>query len=216
MAQSTQHSDSSASRLSQLYASLELQAGQLPLTTTAADIVPGEGNPEAAVLFIGEAPGFNEQQQRRPFVGRSGQLLRATLTQLEMPPETVYIANIVKARPPENRDPFPAEILAYKPALDAEIEIINPQLIVTLGRFSMAKFLPEVKISQVHGKLHKVVFQGMVRFILPMYHPAAALRNPATKQAFIADMSKIPAILTWLHKHTDSYQLETAVKDSLL
>jgi DNA polymerase len=209
------HNDSAAC-LQELYSNLEQQAGTLPLTSTAADIVPGEGNPDAAVLFIGEAPGFNEQQQRRPFVGRSGQLLRATLTQLNMPPETVYIANIVKARPPDNRDPFPEEIAAYKAALDGEIEIINPQLIVTLGRFSMAKFLPDVKISQVHGRLHKVVFQKVTRFILPMYHPAAALRNPATKTAFIADMSKIPAILTWLSEHNDSYQFETAVKDSLL
>jgi uracil-DNA glycosylase family 4 len=172
---------------------LELQVGKLPLAEKAGDIVPGEGSAEARLVFVGEAPGAQEQLQRRPFVGRSGQLLRSILTEVGLPPETVYITSIVKARPPENRDPTSAEISAYAPYLDREIAIISPALVVTLGRFSMAHFLPGLKISQAHGKLHEVPWGARVLRIFPMYHPAAALRSTRTKAAFIQDFQKIPA-----------------------
>lgn len=191
-------------------------AGNLPLASQARDIVPGEGKASATVFLIGEAPGFHETVERRPFVGVSGKLLRKTLTEVGVLPETVYISNIVKARPPENRDPSPEEILAYQPFLDNEIAVIQPRLIVTLGRFSMAKFLPEVKISQVHGRLHKVVWQARTLFVLPMYHPAAALRSTQMKTAFIEDFKKLPKILLWLEEQRDVQNFSSIVKAELL
>lgn len=173
-------------------------AGVLPLVAKPEDIVPGEGAAAAHVLLIGEAPGFHEQQQRRPFVGRSGQLLRNVLQAVGLPPAEVYISNIVKARPPENRDPTPEEIAAFAPFLDREIICLEPKLIVTLGRFSMAKFLPTAKISQVHGRLHTVTWKQRKLFVLPMYHPAAALRSTATKEAFIHDFKKVQPALEWI------------------
>jgi uracil-DNA glycosylase len=184
--------------LAELYQVLESNHGSVPLATQASDIIPGEGDPNAEIMLIGEAPGYYESVQRRPFVGRSGQLLRQTLTDIGYPPAQVYISNIVKVRPPDNRDPLPAEILAFKPYLDREILLINPKLIVTLGRFSMAKFLANVKISQVHGRLHKIRWNDRELFVLPMYHPAAALRNPNMKQSFTADFQKLPKIVEWL------------------
>lgn len=204
---------SKSSQLDQMYRSLESSASQLPLATQPTDIIPGEGNPDAQVVFIGEAPGYNEHVQRRPFVGRSGKLLRQTLTDVGFPPAEVYISNIIKVRPPENRDPTPAEILAYKPCLDAEIEIIQPLLIATLGRYSMAKFLPGVYISQVHGRLHQVVWNGQKRFVLPLYHPAAALRSTTVKDAFVHDLEKLPKILAWIsQKKADDDSLAEIVE----
>ena len=195
---------------------MEAAVGQLPLAQTSEDIIPAEGNPNAEVLLIGEAPGFHETQQRRPFVGRSGQLLRKVMTEVGLKPEDVYISNIVKARPPENRDPSAAEIAAYKQFLDAEIEIINPILVVTLGRFSMAKFLPDVRISQVHGRLHKVTWQGRQLYVLPMYHPAAALRATKVKDSFIKDFEKIQKVLDSVHDQQQVDDLKSVVADALL
>lgn len=193
-----------ANDLAQLYALLEKEAHKLPLAKSAQDIVPGEGPPTANVLFIGEAPGYHESIQRRPFVGRSGQLFRYILeNESGIKPELVYISNIVKARPPDNRDPNIEELAAYKKYLDREIEILDPELIVTLGRFSMEKFLPKAKISQVHGRLHKVKWEGRVSYILPMYHPAAALRGIAVKQAFTLDFKKIPKIIPWVKQQRE-------------
>ena len=127
---------------------LQAASARLPLAGTPAAIVPGEGPITAEIMFIGEAPGYHESVQRRPFVGRSGMFFRETLRQVGISDETVYISNIIKARPPDNRDPVPAEISAYKPYLDEEINLIDPVLIVTLGRFSMAKFLPDARISR--------------------------------------------------------------------
>ena len=191
---------SKKNRLSQLHRELEKLAdqGELPLAQKARDIIPGEGDPEAQVMLIGEAPGYYEHLKRRPFVGRSGQLLRKVLVEVGLPPEVVYISNIIKVRPPDNRDPLPKEILAFKPFLDQEIKIIQPELMVSLGRFSMAKFLPDVRISQVHGRLHKVTWQGRQLYVLPMYHPAAALRSTKVKQSFLTDFQKIKKILPWI------------------
>jgi len=189
--------------LKKLYSNLEKAArsGELPLAGVSEDIVPGEGPSSAKVLFIGEAPGAQEQIERRPFVGRSGKLFRKILEEESgIKPELVYISNIVKVRPPDNRDPSLEELAAFKEYLDKEIEILQPELIVTLGRYSMAKFLPKVKISQVHGKLHKVKWEGKLNYILPMYHPAAALRATKTKNAFIEDFKKIPKIIPWIQE----------------
>lgn len=203
-------------RLEALYKSLEQLAATLPLAERPADIVPGEGNPESAVFFIGEAPGQQEALERRPFVGRSGKLLRKLLVKIDLPPEEVYIGNIVKVRPPENRDPSYEEIDAYRPFLDQEIEILEPKLIATLGRFSMAKFLPEARISSVHGRLHRVKWNGGNHFVLPLYHPAAALRSGSVLSAFEADLAKIPKILAWIEEHQGDKDLEEAVKQSIL
>ncbi|PIY80747.1 MAG: hypothetical protein COY80_01420 [Candidatus Pacebacteria bacterium CG_4_10_14_0_8_um_filter_42_14] len=196
-------------------AQLEDLAGELPLTKTAKDIVTGEGSPTAEILFIGEAPGYHESVERRPFVGRSGKLLRQIISEIDLRAEQYYISNIVKARPPENRDPTPEEILAYRPFLNKEIEIINPKLIVTLGRFSMAKFLSDVKISQVHGRLHQVDWLRKRLFVLPMYHPAAALRSTQLKETYIKDMKKIPKVLLWIKEQEDVETLAESVKSLL-
>jgi len=167
-------------------------------------------------MLIGEAPGYHEQVARRPFVGRSGQLLRQTLVEVGLPPATVFISNIVKARPPENRDPTPQEIEAFRPFLNREIEIIDPKLIITLGRYSMQKFLSYVKITQVHGRLHKVSWNQKTVFILPMYHPAAALRATQVKQSFISDFHKVPKIINWIESQQPVIKFEADIKDNLL
>lgn len=205
------------SALAQVYAQLEAAAPSLPLAQTTADIVPGEGSPNAQLMFIGEAPGYHESVERRPFVGRSGQLFRQTLEkEVGINPKQVYISNIVKVRPPENRDPTPQEILAFKPYLDQEIAVIEPLIIVTLGRFSMAKFLPDVRISQVHGRLHSVVWEDKRLFVLPMYHPAAALRGTRMKHSFIEDFKKIPKIIEWAEQKRSEFELTDTVKSTLL
>ena len=204
-----------AAALRAVTAELEDLAGELPLTEAAKDIVPGEGSPNAEILFIGEAPGYHESVERRPFVGRSGKLLRQVISEIDLEKGQYYISNIVKARPPENRDPEPEEILAYRPFLNKEIEILAPKLVVTLGRFSMAKFLLDVKISQVHGRLHQVDWLGKRLFVLPMYHPAAALRSTKMKEAFIKDMQKIPKVLSWIKEQENVETLAESVKSLL-
>lgn len=154
--------------------------------------VPGEGNPDAEIMFIGEAPGFNENEQRRPFVGQAGKLLRKTLVENEFAEDKVYITNIVKFRPPENRDPLPSEIEFFRPFLDRQIEIINPKIIVTLGRFSMYKFFGEgVSISRIHGQARTINWQGKNITIFPMYHSAAALRAGDVMRMFKEDFRKL-------------------------
>jgi len=162
----------------------------LPLVGSA-NLVFGEGDANAQVMFIGEAPGRNEDLLKRPFVGRAGKLLDEALKEIGWPRETVYITNIVKRRPPENRDPLPEEIEMYKPYLTRQIEIINPSLIATLGRFSMNYFLPEAKISRDHGQPMRI----NSRVIMPLYHPAAALRSTAMMNEFKKDFKKLPAVL---------------------
>jgi len=164
--------------------------------------VPGEGDPDAGLMFIGEAPGFNEDREGRPFVGQAGKLLEKTLMEvLGMKRSEVYITNIVKFRPPENRDPLPDEIEACRNWLDRQIEIIQPKIIATLGRFSMAKFIPDVSISRVHGQARFVNLKnenlpaGRRVIIFPMYHPAAALRSGTMMEQFIQDFNKLKSIL---------------------
>ena len=202
--------------LNTLKADLEKNYQSLPLVEKVEDIVHGEGNETASVMLIGEAPGYYESVQRRPFVGRSGQLLRKVIKESGLNEGQVYISNIVKVRPPDNRDPLPNEILAFKPYLDAEINLIKPKLIVTLGRFSMAKFLPDVKVSQVHGRLHKIKWNDQTLFILPMYHPAAALRATKVKESFIKDFAKIEKIIDWVEKASEITGFTEIVKEALL
>ena len=151
--------------------------------------VPGEGNPQAKLLFIGEGPGFHEDKQGRPFVGPSGQLLQELLKSINLKREDVFITNVVKCRPPENRDPLPAEIDACNDYLDRQIAAIRPLVIVTLGRHSMAKFFSGEKISAIHGRARKK--DGYI--CIPMFHPAAALRTESYKIALREDFKKIPA-----------------------
>jgi len=156
-----------------------------------ANLVFGEGDPDAPIIFIGEAPGFNEDRLKRPFVGRGGQLLNEAIASIGWKREDGYITNIVKRRPPENRDPLPEEISAYRPYLTRQIAIINPKIVVTLGRFAMNYFLPHAKISQDQGK----IFFADNRLIVPIYHPAAALRSTQVLEEFFKSFKKLPKIL---------------------
>lgn len=194
---------------------LEEQLAHLPLVTQTTDLVHGEGSQEAEIMLIGEAPGYHEVLQRRPFVGRSGQLLRQTLESNGLLIKNLFISNIIKARPPDNRDPSPQEILAFKPFLDKEINLIQPKLIITLGRFSMAKFLEDVKISQTHGRLHKLKWQDQDLFVLPMYHPAAALRSTQVKQSFIEDFKKIDKIMQWIESQKETLSFKKQLREEL-
>jgi uracil-DNA glycosylase family 4 len=153
--------------------------------------VPGEGAEDADLLFIGEAPGWHEDQQGRPFVGPAGQFLDQLLASIGLSREEVYIANVIKCRPPQNRDPLPVEIQSCRKWLDRQIEIIQPEMIVTLGRYSLARYFPNQSISKIHGKPRKL--QGVIYY--PMYHPAAALHQGSLRQTIETDMLKIPKIL---------------------
>jgi len=153
--------------------------------------VPGEGAEDADLLFIGEAPGWHEDQQGRPFIGPAGQFLDQLLASIGLRREEVYIANVIKCRPPQNRDPLPAEIQSCSKWLDRQIEIIQPQMIVTLGRYSLARYFPNQSISKIHGKPRKS--GGVIYY--PMYHPAAALHQGSLRRTIEADMLKIPQIL---------------------
>ena len=162
------------------------------LKATAKQLVFGDGNPDADIVFIGEAPGKNEDEQGLPFVGAAGKFLDEMLSLINMKRSDVYITNIVKYRPPENRDPYPDEKAAFLPFLKKQLEVIKPKLVVTLGRHSMEVLLPpELKISQCHGQPKR--YKGQV--YLPLFHPAAALYNASMRQTLIDDFAKIPAIL---------------------
>ena len=173
--------------------------------------VPGEGPDNAAIMFIGEAPGWHENQQGRPFVGPAGQFLEELLASIGMRREQVFIANVVKCRPPENRDPLPDEIKTCEPYLDRQIALIKPKLIVTLGRYSMAKFFPKESISKIHGLARR---QGDF-VVLALYHPAAALHQPRYKADIEADFQKIPQLLAEAAKVEEASVEETPEQLSL-
>ncbi len=175
-----------AEKLAQLKRQME-EDMSLPLRSGATQLVFGEGDPDAKIYFLGEGPGFHEDKLGRPFVGMAGKLLDGTLKEIGIERKDVYISNVVRFRPPENRDPLPEEIAAFQPYIDEEIKIINPEIIVTLGRFSMGKFLPNVKISAVHGKPFFIEFLGKTVLVIPMYHPAAALRRGEVLKDFKED-----------------------------
>ena len=162
-----------------------------PLGDSRKNAVPGEGPANARVMFIGEGPGFHEDLQGRPFVGASGQYLEELLAEIKLTRRQVYIANVIKCRPPGNRDPQPSELAACRDYLDRQIALIRPSVVVTLGRYSMERYFPGQSISRIHGRPKRV---GDV-FYLPMFHPAAALRNPAWRQDLSKDMARIPALL---------------------
>ncbi len=170
---------------------LELEIAGVTLPLMEANLVFGEGDADCEVMFVGEAPGATEDRLKRPFVGRAGQLLDKLIEEVGWKRENVYITNIVKRRPPENRDPFPDEIEAYKPYLTRQIEIINPKVVVTLGRFAMNYFLPDAKISRDHGRVLKI--DG--RLIFPIYHPAAALRSTEMLNTLRDDFIKLPKVV---------------------
>ncbi len=165
--------------------------GDQSLPLQESNLVFGDGNPGAEVMFIGEAPGYYENLERRPFVGRAGKLLTVFIDGIGWKREDVYITNIVKRRPPENRDPSPEEIAAYAPYLMKQVEVINPKIIAPLGRFSMNFFLPLAKISRDQGK----VFWWKDKLIVPLYHPAAALRSTTVKEELKKSFVRLPAIL---------------------
>ena len=167
----------------------------LPLRSGATQLVFGEGDPDAEIYFLGEAPGYHEDQQGRPFVGLAGKLLNESLEEIGLKRQEVYISNVVRFRPPGNRDPLPEELAAFDPYIDEEIKIINPKLIVTLGRFSMGKFIPNAKISQIHGKPLFINWSSQEIMVLPMFHPAAALRSEEVLKMFKQDFKKIPQLL---------------------
>jgi len=153
--------------------------------------VPGEGPADATIMFIGEGPGFHEDRQGRPFVGSAGKFLEELLASIGLRREQVYITNVVKCRPPGNRDPLPNELEACRPYLDRQIALIAPKVIVTLGRYSMARYFPGQSISRIHGQARQV---GGV-MVVPMLHPAAALHQPQWKATIEADFKKLSAII---------------------
>lgn len=161
------------------------------LSSKRTNAVPGDGDRKASVMFIGEGPGYYEDQQGIPFVGRAGQLLNEMLESINLQRQDVYITNMLKCRPPNNRDPLPAEITACGPYLERQISMISPKVIVTLGRYSTANFFPAEPISKLRG--NPMPWKGIT--ILPMYHPAAALRNGNLKDALHRDFQQIPELL---------------------
>ncbi len=161
------------------------------LSQSRTKAVPGEGPPNAAVMFIGEGPGFNEDQQGRPFVGAAGRYLEKLLESIGLRREDVFITNVVKCRPPNNRDPLPSEIKACSKYLDRQIELINPKIIVTLGRYSLARFFPNETITKARGKPRQ--YQHYTVF--PMFHPAAALRREDLKPVLEQDMKRLASLL---------------------
>ena len=158
------------------------------LAHNRTNAVPGDGPPRPTVMFIGEAPGFNEDQQGLPFVGRAGELLDELLVLASLRREDVYITNIVKCRPPENRDPLPAEVAACRPYLEAQISLLQPRVIATLGRHSLARFFPDARISDQHGRPMR--WRDLI--VYPLYHPAAGLRSTKLRMALEEDFANLP------------------------
>jgi len=179
------------SALAELYQRIAACRDCEELANTRTQTVPGEGPENSQLVFIGEAPGFHEDQQGRPFVGQAGQFLEQLLNSIGMRRSDVYICNVIKCRPPGNRDPLPTEIKNCQKWLDQQLELLSPKMVVTLGRYSLAKFFPGETISKIHGKARR---QGNVLYFA-MYHPAAALHQQSLRQTIEADMLKIPSLL---------------------
>lgn len=168
------------------------------LAKTATNLVMGGGSVDADIVFIGEAPGKNEDEQGLPFVGAAGKFLNEMLETIHLERKDVYITNIVKYRPPNNRDPLPDEKKAFWPFLLRQLNVIEPKIIVTLGRHSMEYFLPGMKISQIHGEPKRIKFGERKLVIVPLYHPAAALYNGSLRETLIDDFSRLPNIVKLL------------------
>jgi len=187
------------SELSDLYSQIRA-CTRCSLAGSRTRAVPGEGPEDATVMFIGEAPGFHEDKTGRPFVGAAGQFLEELLASIDMTRQDVYIANVIKCRPPGNRDPFPVEIEACEWYLDRQIDLIRPKMVITLGRFSMARYFPGSKISAIHGQPRKIA--GVLYY--PMFHPAAALHQPKLRHTVEQDMAQIPELLAEIDQIQDS------------
>ena len=171
------------------------------LKKTATQAVPGDGNAGAEIVFIGEAPGKSEDEKGIPFVGAAGKFLKEMLAKINLKREDIYITNVVKYRPPNNRDPLPEEKALCREWLLGELRIIKPQLIIFLGRHAMNNFFPELKISDAHGKLLIKPFKGMpTKYFFPLYHPAAALYNGSMRETLKDDFKKIPKVLKEIEK----------------
>jgi DNA polymerase len=183
-------------RLDQIAADIIASKVCPDLAKTAKNLVMGAGSPNADIMFIGEAPGKNEDEQGKPFVGAAGKFLNEMLGLIDLKRDDVFITSILKYRPPGNRDPLPSEKAEFWPYLLRQIKVISPTLIVTLGRHSMEYFLPSQKISQIHGQPKK---RGQM-VVLPLFHPAAALYNGSMRQALIDDFMKIPKIIETINK----------------
>lgn len=166
------------------------------LADSATQLVMGEGNPDADIVLIGEAPGRQEDEQGRPFIGASGKFLDKMLSEAQLVRSDVYITNIVKYRPPSNRDPLPSEKDDFWPYLMRQLDVINPKVIVTLGRHSMEYFLPGVKISESHGVPRMITLSGRSVTMVPLYHPAAALYNGSMRQVLVDDFMKITQLIS--------------------
>ena len=180
----------------------------LPLKKGATNLVFGVGNSDAKVLCLGEGPGYWEDLKAKPFVGNAGKLLDSLLQSIELPREEVYITNVVHHRPSENRDPLPEEMTAYGVYLDKIIEIIDPKVVVTLGRFSMGKFLPMARISDVHGRKFIVKWKDKDLVIVPMHHPAAALRSGAVMEQIKNDFLKLKDVLNDIKNKQEKVKIE--------
>lgn len=165
------------------------------LAAQATNLVMGDGNINAEIVFIGEAPGKNEDEQGLPFVGAAGKFLNTMLGEAGMQRSDVYITNIVKYRPPNNRDPLPEEKKAFWPYLLKQLQIIKPKVVITLGRHSMEYFLPGMKIGAIHGQPKRIQFGDEKLVVIPLFHPAAALYNPAMRQTLIDDFLMVPVII---------------------
>ncbi len=181
--------------LTNLYSTISDRFQEFPLVNSSDDFVFGSGNPEASMVFIGEAPGSLEMVEKKPFVGRSGQLLRKTLTKIGINIDDIYITNVVKTRPPNNRDPKATEVALFQPILFQELAIIKPKLVVTLGKFALQQFLPKAIITKVHGQQWLINWQGQEFSIYPVFHPAYALRSSQAKELFIKDINKLKEYL---------------------
>ena len=179
------------STLTELYEEIAL-CQQCEIAKSRTKVVPGEGAEDADLLFIGEGPGWHEDQQGRPFVGPAGKYLDELLALIGLNRRQVYIGNVIKCRPPGNRDPLPVEIANCRKRLDRQIELIRPKIIITLGRYSMARFFPGKTIGKIHGTAHK---QDNIIYYA-MYHPAAALHQQSLRATIEADMRKIPSLIT--------------------
>jgi len=165
------------------------------LAKQATNLVMGDGNLDAEIVFIGEAPGKNEDLQGLPFVGAAGKFLNEMLAAAGLERKDVYITNIVKYRPPNNRDPLPEEKAAFWPYLLKQLQIINPKVVITLGRHSMEYFLPDMKIGAIHGQPKRIQFGDHKIVIMPLFHPAAALYNGSLRQTLIDDFLKVPEVI---------------------
>lgn len=189
---------SKQSQLDQIAADIREKNVCPDLAKTATNLVMGDGNIDADIVFIGEAPGKNEDEQGLPFVGAAGKFLNEMLAAAGMNRSDVYITNIVKYRPPNNRDPLPEEKAAFWPYLLKQLQAIEPKVVITLGRHSMEYFLPGMKIGQIHGEPKRIQFGDQKIVIMPLFHPAAALYNGSLRQTLIDDFLKVPKVIEQL------------------